>query len=69
MPQTIQLSVTGMTCDHCVKSVTSALQGVSGVTAAKVDLQAKSAVVEGEALDTAKLLEAVKEEGYEAALA
>lgn len=69
MPQTIQLSVTGMTCDHCVKSVTSALQGVSGVTAAKVDLQAKAAVVEGEALDTTKLIEAVKEEGYEAALA
>lgn len=68
MSQTITLSVTGMTCDHCVKSVTSALQGVAGVSAAKVDLQAKSAVVQGEALDAAKLIGAIKEEGYEAAL-
>ncbi|KAA0227632.1 MAG: heavy-metal-associated domain-containing protein [Dehalococcoidia bacterium] len=68
MPQTIQLSVTGMTCGHCVKSVTTALQGVSGVTSASVDLDSKSAVVEGDAVDAAKLIEAVKEEGYEAAL-
>ena len=68
MFQTIQLSVTGMTCDHCVKSVTSALQGISGVKTAKVDLQAKSAVVEGDGVDVAKLIEAVKEEGYEAAV-
>jgi copper chaperone len=68
MSQTIQLSVTGMTCDHCVKSVTGALQGISGVKTAKVDLQAKSAVVEGDSIDIAKLIEAVKEEGYEAAV-
>ncbi len=68
MSQTIQLSVTGMTCDHCVKSVTGALQGISGVKTAKVDLQAKSAVVEGDGVDVAKLIEAVKEEGYEAAV-
>jgi len=68
MSQTIQLSVTGMTCDHCVKSVTGALQGISGVKTAKVDLQAKSAVVEGDGVDIAKLIEAVKEEGYEAAV-
>ncbi len=68
MPQTVQLSITGMTCDHCVKSVTTALKGVSGVSAAQVDLQSKSAVVEGDGIDTAKLIEAIKEEGYEAAL-
>ncbi len=68
MSQTIQLSVTGMTCDHCVKSVTGALKGISGVKSAMVDLQAKSAVVEGEGVDVAKLIEAVKEEGYEAAV-
>lgn len=68
MPQTVQLSITGMTCDHCVKSVTTALKAVSGVSAAQVDLQSKSAVVEGDGIDTAKLIEAIKEEGYEAAL-
>jgi copper chaperone CopZ len=58
--------VTGMTCDNCVQHVTKALQQVPGVTAVKVDLASNSASVEGEFEDQ-KIIEAVEEEGYEAA--
>ena len=68
MSQTIQLNVTGMTCDHCVKSVTGALQGISGVKSAEVSLKDNAAVVEGDGIDVTKLIEAVKEEGYEASV-
>jgi copper chaperone len=64
--QTVQLTITGMTCDHCVNAVTGALQGVPGVKEAKVSLDEKSAVVTGDAVDPAALVAAVEEEGYEA---
>lgn len=59
--------VTGMTCDNCVQHVTKALQQVPGVTAVKVDLASESARVEGE-FDDKQIVEAVEEEGYEAAV-
>ncbi len=65
MAHTITLSVTGMTCNHCVAAVTRALKAVPGVAAADVNLQKKQAVVQGEA-DAGALVAAVKEEGYEA---
>lgn len=68
MPQTIELTITGMTCDHCVNAVTAALKGVPGVSDAVVNLAEKSAKVSGDGVDTQKLIEAVKEEGYEAAV-
>ncbi len=61
-------TVTGMTCDNCVQHVTKAIKEVSGVTAVEVSLADKSAKVEG-AFDDAKVIEAVVEEGYEAAVA
>jgi copper chaperone len=64
--QTVQLTITGMTCDHCVNAVTGALQGVPGVTEARVSLDEKLAVVTGDAVDPAALVAAVEEEGYEA---
>jgi len=61
----VQLKVTGMTCNHCVMHVTKALQGVAGVSEAKVSLEKGEAVVEGNA-KLADLIAAVQEEGYEA---
>jgi copper chaperone len=62
------LKITGMTCQHCVRAVTGALEGQDGVTRAEVDLQAGRARVEyDEALVTPReLADAVVEEGYEA---
>ncbi len=67
MDRTLVFSVKGMTCDHCVHSVTEAAQGVAGVRAVKVELAAGTARVEGD-FDEAKIIEAIKEEGYEAAV-
>jgi len=61
------LTVGGMTCDHCVRAVTQALSSVPGVQEASVDLSSGLARVRGEA-DPQALLDAVKEEGYTAAL-
>ena len=61
----ITLKVTGMTCGHCVAAVTKALQEVPGVESADVSLEKGQAVVQG-AADPTALIEAVKEEGYEA---
>ena len=63
---TIQLEVKGMTCEHCVNSVTTALKETDGVTDAEVSLEQSSATVEGESIDISALLAAIEEEGYEA---
>lgn len=67
MATTIELDITGMTCDHCVRSVTNALKDVPGVTDAVVSLEKKQATVTADAVDIQALLDAVEEEGYEAA--
>ncbi len=67
MAKTIELDITGMTCDHCVRSVTNALKDVEGVSDAVVSLENKQAVVTAEEVDLAALIAAVEEEGYEAA--
>ena len=66
MSQTIELAITGMTCDHCVRAVTNAVEDVDGVTSAKVDLATNSAKIEGGVIDIGKILEAIEEEGYSA---
>jgi copper chaperone len=66
MAQTLELDITGMTCDHCVNAVTNALKEVPGVADARVNLATKSAVVEGDNFDAKALIAAVEEEGYEA---
>jgi len=63
MTKTLQIK--GMTCDHCVRAVTRALQGVAGVDNVAVDLGAGRARVDGPA-DPASLVQAVEKQGYEA---
>ena len=61
----IKLEVTGMTCQHCVRAVTTALERIPGVDKAEVDLESGMAVVYGQ--DQAdKLIAALNEEGYDA---
>ncbi len=69
MSQTITFTITGMTCDHCVHAVTNAVKETPGVADVTVSLEAKSAVVTGDQIDVAKIIAAVAEEGYEAAVA
>ncbi|AQT92353.1 MULTISPECIES: heavy-metal-associated domain-containing protein [Pseudomonas] len=61
-------SVEGMTCGHCVRAVTQALQGKDPAASVKVDLAAKEVGVESR-LSAEQVIEAITEEGYSAKLA
>ncbi|WP_311173603.1 heavy-metal-associated domain-containing protein [Halobellus ordinarius] len=57
------ITVEGMTCGHCEQTVEEALRGVSGVTGATADREAKQASVDGDA-DVTILVQAVEDAGY-----
>ena len=63
---TATLKITGMSCQHCVRSVVNALQSVEGVASATVDLGKGRAVVEYDPAHTSPrvLANAVMDEGY-----
>lgn len=59
-------SVTGMTCDHCVRAVKTEVGSVAGVTSVSVDLDAgRVTVVSEEPVDPAAVRAAVEEAGFE----
>lgn len=62
----MELKIDGMTCGHCTAAVKKALESVSGVTHAEVDLASGRARVDGQA-DPSQLVAAVQDEGYQAA--
>lgn len=62
--ETITLSISGMDCDGCVKSVTEAIKGVEGVAEVEVSLEAHTAVIKGSSVDLMKLAAAIDEAGY-----
>lgn len=62
---TTELKITGMTCAHCERAVQTALEAVPGVSSVRVDRNAGSATVSGDAA-VADLVAAVAEEGYSA---
>lgn len=61
-------SVEGMTCGHCVKAVTQAVQSKDPAASVRVDLAAKEVGVES-ALSAEQVIEAISEEGYAIRLA
>lgn len=67
MPATIELDIQGMTCEHCVKRATKALQSVPGVTAVEVRLEPGAARISG-TFDSGELIKAVETAGYKASL-
>ncbi len=67
-PLPIKLTISGMTCPHCLISVTKALEAVDGVEKADVSLESGEALIMGGA-DAASLIAAVKAAGYTAELA
>jgi copper chaperone CopZ len=60
----MKLKIEGMSCEHCVNSVTKALLESRGVESALVDLKKGEAVVKGGDLDFSLLKEAVESLGY-----
>ena len=65
---TTQIAVTGMTCGHCVASVTEELSELPGVTAVDVDLhpgeESGVTITSESPLDPAAVEAAVAEAGY-----
>jgi copper chaperone CopZ len=60
------LKIEGMSCEHCVKHVKEALEGVAGVKSAKISLKDNSASVDhNEKVSTESLKAAVAEAGYD----
>jgi len=58
-------TVTGMTCDHCVASVTEELQELPGVTAVEVRLDTGTvSVASDEPVEVDAVRRAVDEAGY-----
>jgi copper chaperone len=57
-------TVTGMTCGHCVSSVTGEVAKVNGVQAVNVDLTAGTVTVTGDGFSDQQIREAVDEAGY-----
>ncbi|GCE36637.1 heavy-metal-associated domain-containing protein [Rhodococcus sp. USK10] len=65
---TSSVTVTGMTCDHCVSSVTEEISELPGVTAVNVDLATGTVVIESTTdLDPGAVAGAVEEAGYSVA--
>ena len=67
--RTVELSINGMTCGHCVASVTEELSEVPGVLNVEVILNSsatsKATVVTNTELDDNALRDAVSEAGFE----
>ena len=58
--------VVGMTCDHCVRSVTEEISALDGVSVVDVDLASgKVHVTTREPITTDQVREAVAEAGYQ----
>lgn len=58
------LEVQGMSCGHCVASITSAVEPLAGVTGIEVDLKAGTVRVDGEP-DRAAVAAAIEDAGYD----
>jgi copper chaperone len=65
-PPQYQYVVYGMTCDHCVLSVTEEVSEVAGVERVQVDLASGRLTVAGASFGEDEIKSAVAEAGYDA---
>jgi copper chaperone len=61
-------NVQGMSCGHCVKAITQALQAKDPAASVRIDLAAKEVGVES-ALSADQVIAVITEEGYAAEVA
>ena len=64
--KTEKINVYGMSCDHCVKSVTKAISEINGVLSANVSLKDKYAdvVYDENIVNIKDIVNAINEAGY-----
>ncbi|HRR40328.1 MAG TPA: heavy-metal-associated domain-containing protein [Syntrophales bacterium] len=59
------VKIEGMSCQHCVKAVTKALEAIPGVTDVKVDLaRGEASFEEAQPVDDQTLRERIRKAGY-----
>ncbi|MCA3271393.1 MAG: heavy-metal-associated domain-containing protein [Roseomonas sp.] len=63
MAEPITLQVEGMSCGHCIRAVTNAIQALDQAAKVNVDLASKR-VVAATSLPRAELVRAVEDEGF-----
>ena len=65
--KTAKLNVEGMSCEHCVKAVTTAVGALPSVTGVTVDLSAKSVTLEHdpEKATIENIIAAIEDQGYD----
>mgnify|MGYP001608276503 CR=1 FL=1 len=65
MSHTSEFTVTGMTCGHCVSSVTEEVTAIDGVSEVHVDLESgRLTVTAAEPVEDGLVRAAVEEAGY-----
>lgn len=62
----LRLAIDGMSCEHCVRAVTGALQQVPGVAVEHVEIGAAVVAYEPARATEQEIVDAVNDEGYEA---
>ncbi len=64
---TVTISVPGIHCDHCKRSIEGALVPLAGVSSARVDIDSRTVTVEIDQarVDRAQLVAAIEDQGYD----
>lgn len=67
MTKELNLQVSGMSCQHCVKSVTESVMALDGVEKADVSLEGASVAIayDESKVSTGEIAEAIEDQGYE----
>ena len=61
-----KIKVTGMSCEHCVKRVTKAIESIAGIKDVQVDLKSGKATFDKpETVSMEEIVKAIKKTGYE----
>lgn len=65
--QNILLTVSGMSCQHCVKSIKNAVGSLNGVESVNVDLDSRkvSVVFDDEKVSLQTIKDVIEDQGYE----
>jgi copper chaperone CopZ len=61
----VNLSISGMTCGHCVGRVEKALKALEGVTVEKIDLKSAVLAIDPNRVSSPAVVRAVADAGYE----
>lgn len=64
--QRVTIAIEGMSCGHCVKAVSSALEKLDGVKIEEVSIGSATVVYDPEITPMERIAHAVREAGYEA---